>query len=288
MSDHEEVFGGVIGPTYKESVPSWPQQRSAMGKPNVVLVLLDDVGYADLGCYGSEINTPTIDSLAAGGVRLNNFHTTAICSPSRASLLTGCNPHSVGIGTVVDFGAASSGYPGYRGYLSKESPTLAEVLRDAGYATFMSGKWHLMPMGEATAAGPFGNWPLGRGFDRWFGFHGGLTDQWYPELFADNHAVDLEPGPPGTFPSVSSISRSMSFATTGPDRSDRSSCIWPSGPVTSRCRRRRRTSRNTAAGTATGGTPCARSGSPGSSSSALRPPARGCLRVTPASKAGIH
>ena len=196
MSDHEEVFGGVIGPTYKESVPWWPQRRSAMGKPNVVLVLLDDVGYADLGCYGSEIDTPAMDSLAAGGVRLNNFHTTAICSPSRASLLTGCNPHSVGIGTVVDFGAASSGYPGYRGYLSKESPTLAEVLRDAGYATFMSGKWHLMPMEEATSAGPFSNWPLGRGFDRWFGFHGGLTDQWYPELFTDNHVVDLEPGPP--------------------------------------------------------------------------------------------
>jgi arylsulfatase len=195
MSGDEEQFGGVIGPTYKESKPWWPDRQNAVGKPNVVIVLLDDVGFADFGCYGSEIDTPAFDGLAAGGVRLNNFHTTAICSPSRASLLTGRNPHSVGIGTVVDFGAASSGFPGYRGYLSKASPTLAEVLRDAGYATFMSGKWHLMPMEEATAAGPFDNWPLGRGFDRWFGFHGGLTDQWYPELFEDNHVVDLEPGP---------------------------------------------------------------------------------------------
>jgi len=141
----EPEFAGVIADTHLESTPWWADPNPAAGKPNVVFVVLDDVGFADLGCYGSEISTPAMDALAAAGVAFNNFHTTAICSPTRASLLTGRNPHSVGIGTVVEMSAGSSGYPGYRGAINPRAGTVAEVLRQAGYSTIASGKWHVMP-----------------------------------------------------------------------------------------------------------------------------------------------
>lgn len=160
---------------------------------NVVVVLLDDLGFADFGCYGSEIRTPVIDGLANRGLRFNNFHTTAICSPSRASLLTGRNPHSVGIGTVIDYSDGGSGYPGYRGEITPHAGTIAQVLGRHGYATFAAGKWHVMSGREANAAGPFHNWPLQRGFDRWFGFHNAMTDQWHPELYEDNRPIDESP-----------------------------------------------------------------------------------------------
>lgn len=194
MRDPEPDFEGVIGSTYRDSTPWWPRDTDAgHNRPNVVFIMLDDLGFADLGCYGSEISTPVLDSLAANGVRYNNFHTTAICSPSRASLLTGRNPHSVGIGTVIDYSAGSSGYPGYRGEITPRAATVAQMLQQHGYATFASGKWHVMPVDEATAAGPYHNWPLQRGFTRWFGFHGAMMDQWHPELFEDNHPIDSPP-----------------------------------------------------------------------------------------------
>lgn len=194
MRDPEPEFEGVIGSTYQDSTPWWPSEPDAdRSRPNVVFVMLDDLGFADFGCYGSEIATPSIDQLASNGLRYNNFHTTAICSPSRACLLTGRNPHSVGIGTVIDYSAGSSGYPGYRGEITPRAATIAQMLRPLGYATIASGKWHVMPVGQAIAAGPFHNWPLQRGFDRWFGFHGGLMDQWHPELFEDNHPIDTAP-----------------------------------------------------------------------------------------------
>lgn len=181
-------FGGVIGRTYRESIPWWPEPaRAPAGAPSVVFIVLDDVGFADLGCYGSEIATPHMDRLAAGGLRYTNFHVTAMCSPTRACLLTGRNAHAIGMGIIAEW---SSGFPGYRGRITPRAATLAEILRDHAYTTLAVGKWHLVPMPETTAAGPFGNWPLGRGFDRWYGFHGALTDQWHPELFEDNHPVD--------------------------------------------------------------------------------------------------
>ncbi|MCC7371004.1 MAG: arylsulfatase [Chloroflexi bacterium] len=192
MSASEPAFGGVIGRDYRESTPWWPEPTAAAaGAPNVVFVVLDDVGFADLGCYGSEIQTPNIDRLAAGGLRYANFHTTAMCSPTRACLLTGRNAHSVGMGIIAEW---STGFPAYRGRVTRHAANLAEVLRDQGYNTFAVGKWHLMPMDEATAAGPFGDWPLNRGFDRWYGFHGALADSWHPELFEDNHAIDAPSG----------------------------------------------------------------------------------------------
>jgi len=159
-------------------------------RPNIVFVVLDDVGFSDLGCYGSEIPTPRIDQLAAEGLRYNNFHVTAMCSPTRACLLTGRNAHSVGVGIIAEW---ANGQPGYDGRIYPSAGTLPEVLRREGYNTMAVGKWHLAGTEEYGAAGPFSNWPLGKGFNRWYGFHGALADQYYPELYVDNHPIHLDP-----------------------------------------------------------------------------------------------
>ena len=186
-----EEFGGIIGRTFNESKPWWPAPKLPQGSPNVVLVVLDDTGFSHFGCYGSTIETPNIDQLAANGLRFTGFHTTALCSPSRACLLTGRNHHAVGMRSVSNM---DTGFPNMRGALPRSAATLAEILRDHGYATFATGKWHLAPMAECTAGGPFHNWPLQRGFDRFYGFLQGETDQFHPELTCDNHFID----PPGT------------------------------------------------------------------------------------------
>ncbi|MGK2947485.1 MAG: arylsulfatase, partial [Acidimicrobiales bacterium] len=159
----------------------------AEGAPNVIVVLLDDLGFSQLGCFGSDIDTPNIDRLAAGGLQLTNFHVTPVCSPTRAALLTGRNHHTVGMRAVSNF---STGFPNMRGHVSNHAATMGEVLRDAGYATFALGKWHLCQMEDTSAAGPFDQWPCQRGFDRFYGFLDGETDQFTPELIHDNHAVD--------------------------------------------------------------------------------------------------
>jgi arylsulfatase len=187
-----EAFEGVIGATIPESTPWWPAPAFRAGAPNVVMVVLDDTGFAHLGCYGSTIETPNIDALAAGGLRFTGFHTTALCSPTRACLLTGRNHHAVGMRAISNF---DTGFPNMRGALPRSAATLAEIVRDHGYATFAAGKWHLAPMAECTAAGPFTNWPLQKGFDRYYGFLQGETDQFFPELTCDNHFVDPPKGP---------------------------------------------------------------------------------------------
>jgi arylsulfatase A-like enzyme len=181
-------FGGVIGRTLDESTSWWPPLPSAPeGAPNVVVVLLDDVGYAQFGCYGSDIATPTFDRLAADGLRFSNFHTTALCSPTRAALLTGRNHHTNGMGRIVEI---ATGFPGYDATVPKDSGFLSEILLGNGYATFAVGKWHLAPAGEMAMGGPKDKWPLGRGFERFYGFLGGETDQFHPDLVYDNHQID--------------------------------------------------------------------------------------------------
>ncbi len=180
-------FDGVIGPTWRESTPWWPPDPiPPPGAPNVVVIVLDDVGFAQLGCYGSDIDTPNIDALAATGVRLSNFHTTALCSPTRACLLTGRNHHSNGMGRVADLAV---GYPGYNGIIPRHNGFLPEILATAGYVPQAVGKWHLTPEDEIHMAAPRGSWPIGRGFQRWYGFHGGETHQFVPTLYQDNHMV---------------------------------------------------------------------------------------------------
>jgi arylsulfatase len=178
----------IVGHTTAESRPHWPTPAAApAGAPNVVYLVFDDLGFADLGCYGSEIATPHIDALAAGGLRYTNFHTTALCSPTRAALLTGRNHHSVGMGGLADW---DLGYPGMRGRIAKSAGTLAEMLRLQGYNTFATGKWHLTPTFETSPAGPYDQWPLQRGFDRFYGFLEGETNQFHPELVLDNHHIE--------------------------------------------------------------------------------------------------
>lgn len=180
-------FLGKIGNDWRDSEPWWPPLPTPpAGAPNVVLIVLDDVGFAQLGCYGSDIETPFIDSVAAAGVQLTNFHTTALCSPTRACLLTGRNHHRSGMGRVADL---ATGFPGYWGRPPRENGFLSEMLRANGYATYAVGKWHLSPEGETNMANSRATWPLGRGFDRWYGFHGGETHQFVPALYHDNHAV---------------------------------------------------------------------------------------------------
>jgi arylsulfatase A-like enzyme len=183
-----EDFLGSVGRYVADSEPWWPAPVSApTGAPSVVYVVLDDVGFSDLGCYGSEIDTPTMDRLAARGLRFTNFHTTSLCSPTRACLLTGRNHHSVGMGVVANW---DTGFPGFRGAISHRAGTLAEILHPHGYNAYAVGKWHLVPTDEMTAVGPYDHWPLQRGFDRFYGFLDGATDQYVPDLVADNHPID--------------------------------------------------------------------------------------------------
>ncbi|MCP5029728.1 MAG: arylsulfatase [Actinomycetia bacterium] len=184
----------VVGTTVSESIPYWdPPTRPPEGAPNVVVIVLDDTGFSHLGCFGSDIETPNIDRLAARGLRFTNFHTTALCSPTRACLLTGRNHHSVGMRFVSN---TDSGFSNCRGVISPRAATMAEMLSQHGYGTFALGKWHLATLEDCSPAGPMDHWPLSRGFDRYYGFMGGATDQFSPELTIDNHPIDppLEEG----------------------------------------------------------------------------------------------
>jgi arylsulfatase A-like enzyme len=182
-----DSFEGTIGRYRSESTPWWPEAvRPPADAPNVVVVLLDDVGFAQLGCFGSDIDTPTFDGLAAGGLRYTNFHTTALCSPTRACVLTGRNHHSVGMGRITDL---ATGFPGYHARIGKEHGFLSEMLVPHGYAAYAVGKWHLTPDEEQHLGASRARWPLGRGFERFYGFFGGETHQFAPSLVHDNHRV---------------------------------------------------------------------------------------------------
>ncbi len=180
-------FGGVIGRYRNESTPWWPPEvRPPADAPNIVLIVLDDVGFAQLGCFGSDIATPVLDGLAADGLRYTNFHTTALCSPTRACLLTGRNHHSTSMGRVTDL---PTGFPGYYNSIPKSCGFLPEMLVPHGYAAYAAGKWHLTPDHEHHMGAPRARWPLGRGFERYYGFFGGETNQFAPSLICDNHHV---------------------------------------------------------------------------------------------------
>ena len=186
--EQENNFQGVIGKTIKDSEP-WFEIPNHPGEdaPNIVIILLDDTGFSQLGCYGSSIDTSNIDTLAAHGLQFTNFHVTPLCSPTRASLLTGRSQHAVGMRAVSNF---RTGFPNMLGHITNQAATVSEILNTYGYATFCVGKWHLAPMEDCSAAGPFSQWPLGRGFDRFYGFLEGETDQFNPSLTKDNHHID--------------------------------------------------------------------------------------------------
>ncbi len=187
------AFTGVIGRTFDKSSPAWPEPlRAKKGAPNVIFIVQDDTGFGQLGCYGGPIKTPNLDSLAANGLLYNSMHTTALCSPTRSCILTGRNHHSNAMSCITE---GSTGYPGGNGNIPFENGFLSEILVDNGYSTFAVGKWHLTPADQISAAGPYNRWPLGRGFERYYGFLGGDTHQYYPELVYDNHSVEPEKTP---------------------------------------------------------------------------------------------
>ena len=178
----DEPFEGVIGRFTEDSTAWWPPvQRAPEGAPNVVLVVLDDVGFAQLGCYGSRVDTPVLDGLAAKGLQFTGFHTTALCSPTRSCLLTGRNHHANGMGRVAELAA---GFPGYDSRIPRANAMLPAVL--TGFSSWAVGKWHLAPEEDVHAAGSRARWPLGRGFERFYGFMDGETHQYSPALVRDN------------------------------------------------------------------------------------------------------
>ena len=189
-------FTGRIGRTLAQSQPDWKTpKRSTESAPNVVVILLDDMGFSDLRCFGGEIDTPNIDALAKNGLKFTGYTTVPMCTPARAALLTGKNPHSVGCGWLTH---NDPGYPGYKGEMSLDAPTMAELLRTNGYSTYAVGKWHNTYDFNAVPGGDTSSWPLQRGFDRFYGFMGAETSYFHPDRMMEGNqpaARDVfEPG----------------------------------------------------------------------------------------------
>jgi arylsulfatase len=188
-------FKGTINIDIRDSVPDWTPfepPRAPDGAPNVVYIVLDDVGFSAMSCYGGPIETPNIDRIVADGVRYTQWHTTALCSPTRSCLLTGRNHTRNSMACITE---AATGFPNASGTIPPENGMLSEILGERGWNTYMVGKWHLCPEAEENVASTRRNWPVGRGFERFYGFLGAETNQWYPDLVYDNHPVDQPRAP---------------------------------------------------------------------------------------------
>jgi len=189
-NDSTKQFKGTINLDVRDSKADWPaflDQKAPEGAPNVLVILYDDTGCAAWSPYGGRINMPTLDRLAKDGLTYTQWHTTAVCSPTRSCFLTGRNHHQNGYGTISE---AATGFPGYNGHIPLENGTIASILRDAGWSTFWIGKNHNVPVDAFSIGASKKRWPLGLGYDRFYGFIGGETNQWYPELIEDNHFID--------------------------------------------------------------------------------------------------
>ena len=207
-------FHGKISIDIRDSVPDWAPfepPKAPDGAPNVVYIVLDDVGFSAMSCYGGPIDTPNIDRLAGDGVRYTQWHTTALCSPTRSCLLTGRNHTRNSMACITE---AAVGFPNASGTIPPENGMLPEILAERGWNTYMVGKWHLCPTVEMNVASTRRNWPSGRGFERWYGFLGAETNQWYPDLVYDNHPVDQPKSPEeGYHLTVDLTDKAMEFIT---------------------------------------------------------------------------
>jgi len=204
------AFGGQIGRTLAQSMPQWRTPPQApRGAPDVVVILLDDLGFSDFGCFGGEIDTPAVDALAAGGLRYTRYTTVPMCTPARAALLTGKNPHSVGCGWLTH---NDPGYPGYKGEMSLDTPTLAEILRASGYSTMAAGKWHNTYDQNTHIGGDTRSWPVQRGFDRFYGFLGAETSYFHPErMMEGNQLTQVDQYPANYFAPDDYTSRAIGW-----------------------------------------------------------------------------
>src|SRR5882762_5184204 len=188
-------FGGVIKRSALESKPWWPPRVvPPNGAPNVLLIMTDDQGYGVSGTFGGIIPTPAMDRIAKAGLRYTQFHSTSLCSPTRAALITGRNHHSVGSGVI---GELSTGYPGYDSIIGLQNASIGAILKENGYSTSWFGKNHNTPTYQYSVAGPYDQWPSGMGFEYFYGFMGGETDQWTPYLFQDHTQIFPFVGKPG-------------------------------------------------------------------------------------------
>ena len=188
-------FKGTINVDIRDSEPDWTPFEPPVapyGAPNVVYIVLDDVGFSAMDCYGGPIETPNINRIAAQGVRYTQWHTTALCSPTRSCLLTGRNHTRNSMACITE---AATGFPNASGTIPPENGMISEILGERGWNTYMTGKWHLCPEAEMNVASPRRNWPTGRGFERFYGFLGAETNQWFPDLVYDNHPVDQPKSP---------------------------------------------------------------------------------------------
>jgi arylsulfatase len=180
-------FKGKIGNSVDESTADFPMPlKAASGSPNVLIILLDDVGFGMAGSFGGTVPTPNVERLAKNGLKYNQFHTTALCSPTRGALLAGRNHHTISTGVIIEMG---TGFPGYTGIIPKSTALVSQTLRDNGFATSMFGKWHNTPEPDISPAGPFDRWPTGLGFDYFYGFNQGETHQYYPTLYRNTVMV---------------------------------------------------------------------------------------------------
>lgn len=208
--DPGALFKGRIGKTFADSEPWWPTPaRAPDGAPNIVMILLDDLGYSDFGAFGSEIATPNIDRLAHHGLRFDHYTTVPMCTPARAAFLTGKNPHAVGCGWLTH---GDPGYPGYGGEISPDAPTVAELLREQGYSSMAIGKWHNTKEHNASAAGDRRSWPVQRGFDQFYGFIASETSYFYPDcLYEGSQALNIDSYPADYFATDDWTDRGIRF-----------------------------------------------------------------------------
>ena len=211
-SAYGQEFKGKISRSYADSKEWWPETFKAApeGAPNVVLILLDDTGFAQIGSFGGQIETPNIDKLAEGGLRYNNFHTTALCSPSRAAIMAGRNPHSIGLGS---HSLTAMGFPGYNAIIPENAKSVAKILQQNGYVNYALGKWDHTPLYEVSQTGPFTRWPSGEGFDHFYGFMAADADQYRSVMFADHAPVENWKNNPNYHMSTDLADKAISFIT---------------------------------------------------------------------------
>ena len=211
-SVYGQEFKGKISRSYADSKEWWPETFKAApeGAPNVVLILLDDTGFAQIGSFGGQIETPNIDKLADGGLRYNNFHTTALCSPSRASIMAGRNPHSIGLGS---HSLTAMGFPGYNAIIPENAKSVAKILQQNGYVNYALGKWDHTPLYEVSQTGPFTRWPSGEGFDHFYGFMAADADQYRSVMFADHAPVENWKNNPDYHMSTDLADKAIAFIT---------------------------------------------------------------------------